>query len=216
MLSSRDIGRLRPDVAANCRKLIELAAAEGCPVLVTCTVRDEEAQLAAYNAGRSKSKVPTFHSVEAGLAFDVCKNVRGEEYSDKEFWRVVSRIGKAMGFTWGGDWKMVDMPHFQWDGFNHEYTSTHILRGEYPPEMPLYEEETEMSYEKFKEYMDKYQSELSDLPDANWGEEWESAKEWAENEVGLIKGDQNGKKMYQNTPTRQQLILFLYRMKNIL
>lgn len=217
MLSSRDIDLLRSDVAANCRKLIALAAEQGYPVLVTCTVRDDEAQLAAYNAGRSNSKVPTFHSVDAGLAFDICKNVKGEEYSDKGFWAAVSAIGKAMGFTWGGDWKMVDMPHFQWDGPDHEYTSTDILRGNYPPEMPLYEEETEMlTYEQFKEYMDQYMAEVAELPDVNWGDEWQQAKEWAENEAGLIKGDTQGKKMYRAYPTRQQLVLFLYRLKDLM
>lgn len=212
---SRNINDLRPDVAANCRRLIELAAEEGYPVLVTTTTRDDASQLEAYLAGRSKSKVPTFHSERAGLAFDICKNKKGEEYSDKGFWECVSRIGKAMGFTWGGDWKMVDMPHFQWDGPNHAYTSAHILRGEYPPAMPLYEEDN-MSYEKFKEYMDQYLAELGELPDVNWGEEWQEAKAWAEDEVGLIKGDQNGSKMYRSMPTRQQLVLFLYRLVKIL
>lgn len=211
MLSSRNIDLLRPDVAANCRKLIALAAEQGYPVLVTCTVRDDEAQLAAYNAGRSKSKVPTFHSVEAGLAFDVCKNVKGEEYSDKGFWSAVSSIGKAMGFTWGGDWKMVDMPHFQWDGPNHEYTNAMILRGEYPPEMPLYGGD-DMTQEQFNQMMDNYLTELSERPDKDWGAEWEAAKEWAESN-GIIKGDGSGNKMYQSWTTRQQMILFLYRTR---
>lgn len=215
MLSSRDINLLRPDVAANCRRLIELAAEEGYPVLVTCTVRDAEAQAKAYKEGRSKSAVPTFHAVDAGLAFDVCKNKKGEEYSDSGFWECVGRIGKAMGFTWGGDWKMVDKPHFQWDGRNHEYTSDDVLRGKYPPAMPLYEEGN-MSYETFKEYMDRYLDELADKPDADWGEEWRQAKEWAENEAQLIRGDAMGNKMYQSYTTRQAMVLFLYRLKNIL
>lgn len=217
MLNSRDINRLRPDVAANCRKLIEIAAAEGWPVLVTGTVRDDEYQLKAYSNGKSKSKVPTFHSEKAGLAFDICKNVKGEEYSDMAFWSAVSRIGKTMGFEWGGDWKtIVDMPHFQWSGADHEYKAADILAGNYPPEMPFYEEEEEMSYEKFKEYMDQYMAERENMDDVNWGGEWQQAKEWAENEVGLIKGDTEGRKMYRTWPTRQQLILFLYRFKNTL
>ena len=39
MLNSRDIELLRPDVAANCRKLIELCREEGFPVLVSCAGR---------------------------------------------------------------------------------------------------------------------------------------------------------------------------------
>ena len=44
MLNSRDIDRLRPDVAANCRAWLELCRAAGLLVLVTGTVRDEEDQ----------------------------------------------------------------------------------------------------------------------------------------------------------------------------
>lgn len=216
MLNSRDISLLRPDVAANCRKLIELAAKEGWPVLVTGTVRDEEYQLYVYHKGTSRSKVPTFHSVEAGLAFDICKNVKGEEYSDPEFWKAVSAMGKAMGFEWGGDWKsIVDMPHFQWSGPNHEYSSGDILAGNYPPEMPLYEEEGNMSYQQFLEYTARYEAERQSLPDADWGSEWQQAREWAE-ETGLLRGDGTGKKMYQALTTRQQLILLLYRLKDLM
>lgn len=85
----------------------------------------------------------------------------------------------------------------------------YLVRGAWRPKYD--EEEEEMSYEKFKEYMDQYLAEREQLPDVNWGAEWQEAKNWAENEVGLIKGDQHGNKMYQAYTTRQQMILFLYR-----
>lgn len=56
MFSSRDIDALRSDVAANCRKLIELAAEQGYDVLVTDTVRDAEFQMKCYNNGTSKAR----------------------------------------------------------------------------------------------------------------------------------------------------------------
>jgi len=144
MLNSRDIDLLRPDVAANCKELVELAARDGYSVLVTGTVRDKEFQELCYFKGTSKNKVPTFHSEAAGLAFDVCKNVKGQEYSDNDFWVYVGALGKRMGFTWGGDWKsFVDKPHFQWDG-NKKYSGTDILAGRYPPDMPLFKEEAKM------------------------------------------------------------------------
>jgi len=219
MLNSRDISLLRPDVAANCHRLIELAAAEGWPVLVTGTVRDTEYQMQCYRNGTSRSKVPTFHSVSAGLAFDICKNVKGEEYSDPVFWEAVGRIGKKLGFAWGGDWKMVDKPHFQWDGPNHEYTSSDILRGNYPPQMPLYGGEEDMDVskltdEQLRELWSRMVTALAPLPDKDWGAEWEEAKTWAES-TGLIRGDENGDKMYLAPTTRQQMILFLHRMKEI-
>ena len=173
MLSSRNIDDLRPDVAANCRKMIEIARADGWPILVTGTVRDREFQEYCYYKGTSKSKVPTFHSVEAGLAFDICKNIKGQEYSDNAFWDYCGALGKKMGFTWGGDWtSIVDKSHFQWDG-NGTHTGTDILAGRYPPPMPLFEREEEMTQEQFEAMYDKINptyATLEDVPDYWKGE----------------------------------------------
>lgn len=179
MLKSRNIDLLRPDVAANCDKFLRLCKAAGYPVLVTSTVRDEEYQAHLYEQGRTRpgsivtnSKRPTFHWDKAGLAFDICKNRKGEEYSDMAFWKGVSAIGKAMGFSWGGDWKsLVDMPHFQWDDHG-KYTGSMILSGKMPPTMPLYEEEDDMSEEKFFEMfmaaMAKYNAEQNEKQPSAW------------------------------------------------
>lgn len=161
MLNSRDIDRLRPDVAANCRKWLDLCKEAGLNVLVTQTVRDREYQESLYAQGRTKpgsivtnGKVPTFHADTAGLAFDFCKNVKGHEYDDNAFFRKAAAIAKDMGFSWGGDWKsFVDMPHIQWDN-GGEWTSSMILAGKLPPTMPLWgekEEENEMRYNTVKE-----------------------------------------------------------------
>jgi peptidoglycan L-alanyl-D-glutamate endopeptidase CwlK len=141
MLNSRDINLLRPDVAANCKTLITLAKAAGYDVLVTGTVRDDAYQMDVYNKGYSKAKVPTFHSQKAGLAFDICQNIKGKEYTDAAFWKTASVIGKQLGFTWGGDWKsIIDKPHFQWD--NHgKYTGTMVRNGQLPPQMPIVKDE---------------------------------------------------------------------------
>ena len=148
MLNSRDIDHLRPDVAANCRKLIELCREEGFPVLVTSTVRDDEYQAYLYEQGRTRpgsivtnGKYPTFHWDQAGLAFDVCQNIKGKEYNDAAFWECVGRIGQEIGFTWGGSWKsFTDKPHFQWDD-GGKYPGSMIRAKRFPPTMPLYEEE---------------------------------------------------------------------------
>lgn len=150
MLNSRDIDKLRPDVAENCRVFLNLCKKAGHPVLVTGTVRDDEYQLTCYQKGTGGKPPATFHSVNAGLAFDICKNVKGEEYSDPTFRNGVSAIGEKMGFTWGGAWvKFVDKPHFQWD--EHEkYRGADIVIGRYPPTMPLYLEEEEMTEKEVK------------------------------------------------------------------
>lgn len=143
MYNSRDIDDLRSDVAANCRIWLELCRAAGLNVLVTGTVRDKEYQEQCYRNGTSKTATPTFHAQGIGLAFDFCKNVKGQEYSDPEFFREAAGIAKQMGFSWGGDWaSFPDRPHIQWD--NHgKYTGSMILVGKRSPMMPLYEAETE-------------------------------------------------------------------------
>lgn len=161
MVNSRDIELLRPDVAANCRKWLELCREAGLNVLITNTVRDKEYQEYLYAQGRTRpgsivtnGKVPTFHADTAGLAFDFCKNVKGHEYDDADFFKKAAAIAKEMGFSWGGDWKSFpDAPHIQWDN-QGAWTSKMILAGKLPPEMPLWgekKEETEMRYNTVKE-----------------------------------------------------------------
>lgn len=112
MYNSREIGELRADVAVNCRTLIERAAARGLPVLVVQTVRDAEYQryLVSMGYAARTATVPTFHAKGVGLAFDICKNVKEHEYDDPAFFTAMGRLGKEMGFTWGGDWRSFPGP----------------------------------------------------------------------------------------------------------
>ena len=98
MYNSREIGELRADVAVNCRTLIERAAARGLPVLVVQTVRDAEYQryLVSMGYAARTATVPTFHAKGVGLAFDICKNVKGHEYDDPGFFTAMGRLGKEM------------------------------------------------------------------------------------------------------------------------
>ena len=73
------------------------------------------------------------------------------------------------------------------------------------------EDEDTMTQEQFDQMMDNYLARRSQLDDADWGAEWEEAKQWAESN-GIILGDENGKKMYQSFTTRQMDILFNYRI----
>ena len=66
----------------------------------------------------------------------------------------------------------------------------------------------EMSYEVFKEYMEKYMEELAKEEPAAWSKE---AREWAE-ENGIIAGDANGSKQYKAYTTREQMVIFLKRV----
>lgn len=206
MLNSRDIDALRPDVAAACRTLIERAAKQGCNVLVTGTVRDEEYQREAFRRGTALSPLPAFHAVHAGLAFDVCKNVRGHEYDDPDFFAAVGAIGKSLGLTWGGDWKSFpDRPHFQWDQ-GGRYTADMVRQGCYPPELTV--EDDMLTQEQFDAMMETWLQSRAEKDGAAWSAE---ARTWAE-EQGLIVGDGEGRRQYASFVTREQLMVFLKRL----
>lgn len=213
MLNSRDISLLRDDVETNCRRLLELCEAEGLPVLITGTVRDEEYQLQCYNNGYSKAKVPSFHSVKAGLAFDLCKNVKGQEYGDAAFFAKVATLAKSIGFSWGGDWtSIVDKPHFQWDA-NGSYNSSMIIAGNYPPLMPAYEGDDEMfapstlTEEQVYSLWSKLMEPLKDNDAATWSEE---ARQFALAN-GIIVGNGSGNYQWEKPLTREEMAVMLYR-----
>ena len=154
MRHSRSISDLRADVAENCRTLLTLAEREGLSVLVTETVRDAAYQrmLAEKGYAAKGAVTPSFHAEHAGLAFDICKNEVGHEYDDPAFFARMGKIGKRVGFSWGGDWgSFPDRPHFQWDA-GGVYTSAMIRAKHYPPPMPRYEEE-EMTQQQFDAMM---------------------------------------------------------------
>ena len=213
MLNSRDIDLLRPDVAANCHLWVERCRTAGLNVLVTNTVRDREYQAYLYEQGRTRpggivtnSPVPTFHADTSGLAFDFCKNVKGHEYDDTDFFREAAAIAKEMGFSWGGDWKsFVDLPHIQWDD-GKRYTDSDIKAGRYPPEMPLWEEtmSEQQFYEMFLQAMAKYTKKLESKEVSAWAkEDWERAVE-----AGLFDGS-----MPQAPLTREQAAAIIARME---
>ncbi len=187
MYNGREIGELRADVAVNCRTLIERAAARGLPVLVVQTVRDAEYQryLVSMGYAAGTATVPTFHAKGVGLAFDICKNVKGHEYDDPGFFTAMGRLGKEMGFTWGGDWRSFpDRPHFQWDG-GGKYTSSMVRAGRYPPPMPRFEEEETMTQEQFNTLMEGYWRSLAQREPADWSAE---AREWSQKKKRTDRG----------------------------
>ena len=175
MFHSDELKYLRADVRVNCEKFLALCKEAGLNVKVTQTVRDDAYQRYLVSKGYASKKAtrPTFHSVKAGLAFDICKNVRGHEYDDATFFALCGQIGKQVGFSWGGDWKKFpDRPHFQWD--NHlKWTGSMILAGKYPPEMEEY-----MTQADFNKMMDTYLAQKrAEKNPSIWAKDtWELAK----------------------------------------
>lgn len=123
MINSRSLDELHPAVKRGAAELIRRMAAKGYQVLVTSTYRDAEAQNALYAQGRTApGKIVT--NAKAGqsihnhrLAFDICKNVKGQEYSDEAFFREAGAVWTLMGGEWGGTWaSFPDRPHMQFTG----------------------------------------------------------------------------------------------------
>ena len=174
MFRSSDLQYLRADVRANCETFLALCKEAGLNVKVTETVRDDEYQryLAANGYAAKTATVPTFHSVKAGLAFDICKNVKGHEYDDASFFDRCGQIAKQVGFSWGGDWKSFkDRPHIQWDAHG-KYTGAMIRAGKLPPEMEEY-----MDQATFNKMMDEYLAQLRTKPVSAWAKaDWDKAK----------------------------------------
>jgi hypothetical protein len=140
MLNSRNIDDLRPDVAANCRRLLQLCRGAGLdPVGINQTVRDQAFQDDAIRRGAAPpGSVPTFHAAGVGLAFDFHRNITGRAFDNNDrFFHRVGEIAVSMGFTWGGGWRSPDLPHVQWDD-GGRFRDADILAGRLPPAMPLY------------------------------------------------------------------------------
>ena len=174
MFHSSDLQYLRADVRVNCETFLVLCKEAGLNVKVTETVRDDEYQryLAANGYASKTATRPTFHSAKAGLAFDICKNIKGHEYDDLSFFTHCGQIAKQVGFSWGGDWKSFkDRPHIQWDAHG-KYAGSMILAGKYPPEMEEY-----MDQATFNKMMDAYLAQLRTKPASAWAKaDWDKAK----------------------------------------
>jgi len=92
----------------------------GIKLRITHGYRSIEEQNKLYEQGRTKTgdKVTnakggsSYHNY--GLAFDVVEIKDGKAIWDNPKWDEIAKIGKELGFEWGGDFKsIVDKPHFQ-------------------------------------------------------------------------------------------------------
>lgn len=83
-----------------------------------------------------------------------------------------------------------------------------VMNGTY--NVPVKEEE-EVTQEQFNKMMDTYLAGLAKQQPSSWSE---TARKWAEG-IGLIKGDDKGNKNYKSFCTREQMVQFLYRFKDM-
>lgn len=129
---SESLSDLHPYVKRLCEMFLDKCRSVGLHPTITSTLRTMKEQEEIYASGRTKpGKILSYtkpgHSMHNyGLAFDC--SFPAEEY------KKAAAIGKNLGLTWGGDFKVngkpfVDRPHFQWTG---GLTTYDLLKGKRP------------------------------------------------------------------------------------
>jgi len=115
MINSRDIKDLHPTLKRGVEELLRRCKEKGLPVLITSTYRDNEYQNMLFNQRPIVTKLRGGQSLHNHrLAFDFCKNIKGQEFKDIAFFEAVGKIWTEMGGEWGGHWtNPVDRPHCQ-------------------------------------------------------------------------------------------------------
>ncbi len=133
MINSRSIEDLNVVLQRGAKEFLRRCENKGLEVLITQTLRDSEYQDYLYAQGRTEpgSIVTNARGGESyhnfGMAFDICKNIKGQEYSDLEFFDKCGAIWTEMGGKWGGNFtSYVDRPHFE---FSNGLTTSQLQSG---------------------------------------------------------------------------------------
>gem|GEM_PF-633470 len=132
LIDSRNINDLHPTVRRGCLELQRRLKALGYNMGVSSTYRDNAMQNHLYAQGRTRAGSivtnakggQSIHNYR--LAFDIFNNVPGNLYPN-DFMNLAGKIGREMGFEWGGDWtNFKDKPHFQ---FTNGLSLSHLQNG---------------------------------------------------------------------------------------
>ncbi|MCL2616731.1 MAG: M15 family metallopeptidase [Defluviitaleaceae bacterium] len=201
-MPTRDINHLHPTVRRGAQEFLARTKAAGLNVLITETFRTKAYQDSLYAKGRTApgSIVTNLRGGQSmhefRIAFDICKNVRGQEYSDTAFFNQCGKIWQDMGGEWGGNWaSFPDKPHMQ---YTHGYTESQIRNGTRIPD------NAQMLWERSHTTPPK---EELPMPPTNQPIPSEWAKEaWA---WALAKGITDGTNP-QGSATREQVITLIY------
>ena len=111
---------LHPRIRPMAFDFIAKAKTAGIDIKITNGTRTFQEQQDLYDQGRTKpGKIVTkakpgqsFHNFS--LAIDIVPIVKGKAvWNDETLWQKLGVIGESIGFEWGGRWKFVDKPHFQ-------------------------------------------------------------------------------------------------------
>lgn len=109
------LSKVHPILAEKILRLIELAAAEGCKLVITQGLRTFAEQNALF---RKRPRVTnaiggqSYHNY--GIAVDVAVVVGGNISWDEKLYKNIGRWASQVGLTWGGNWRSFqDLPHLQ-------------------------------------------------------------------------------------------------------
>ena len=119
---SSDLMQLAPLFRAAVQTSIQQCHDKGFDAMVYEAYRSQELQALYYARGRTirpplatvtnaPNNLFSWHGY--GLAVDVISRSRGWDVPLSWFQNIAA-IFKANNCSWGGDWKMKDLPHFQW------------------------------------------------------------------------------------------------------
>ena len=95
---------------------------DGWVAFITDGRRTQEEQNALYAQGRTTPGPIVTWTLNSnhvkGLAVDIAFQKNGVLSYDQKYYDVLVPIAKRLGFNWGGDWKVLDKPHFEMLEFN--------------------------------------------------------------------------------------------------
>ena len=118
----KDINELTPMAQIACRLFLDVCENEGVNIFIVETYRSQARQNELYEQGRTKLwdengeplEIVTWTKTSrhtSRRAWDIgCK---GAELYNIDTLKKAGEIAKGLGIIWGGDWKSVDMVHFE-------------------------------------------------------------------------------------------------------
>lgn len=117
MKTIKDISELSPIAQKACNLFLNHCANKGLKVRITETYRSQKRQNELYAQGRTTpGHVVTWTKKSrhtSRRAWDICQNVKGKEYSDRDFFEACGDVAEELDILWGGNWNTPDMPHFE-------------------------------------------------------------------------------------------------------
>jgi len=96
------------------QELVRILKAHGVDTFVFEGLRTPERQHELFLRRPVVTYADSWESVhQTGNAFDIVCLVDGKPNWSDCNWKKIGEVGKNLGLIWGGDWKMVDKPHFE-------------------------------------------------------------------------------------------------------